>query len=72
MKKEPLMVISVKKRNNDLTWTYEMFILCGKSKLCFAYAPKKANDGTLAVCSKLLDTWSLGFYKWLSGFWFSQ
>lgn len=37
---------------------YEKFILCGESKLCLACALKNANDGTLAVCSKLLNTWS--------------
>lgn len=56
MKIELLMVISVKKINNYFTWMYEKFTVCGKNKLCFACTLKKANDGTLAVCFKLLDT----------------
>lgn len=56
MEIEILMVISGKKRNNYLTWTYGKFILSGERELCFACALKKTNDGTLAICSKLLYT----------------
>lgn len=49
MKIELLMMISVKKRNKYLTWTYRKFHLCAESKLCCACALKNANDGTLAL-----------------------
>lgn len=63
------MVISVKKRNKHLTWTYGKFILCAENKLCFACALKNANDGTLAICSQLLDTWIYRVFEILIWFW---